>query len=168
MTIALRAIGADDWRLFRELRLEALREAPYAFETTLAEWQGDRDTEERWKQRLTDVPFNAVAYLDGEPVGIVSGTQPSEDSVTELISMWVAPVARGKGVGEALVDAVVSWAHAQRIAKVSLDVREDNGRAKALYTRCGFIDQGRISEHVGPQERRMVIPIKRINKCPTY
>ena len=62
--IALRTLTADDWQLWRELRLEALREAPYAYGSTLAQWQGAGDTEQRWRYRLDSVQFNVVAYLD--------------------------------------------------------------------------------------------------------
>ncbi len=94
----VRSIGADDWRLWRELRLEALREAPYAFSSTLADWQGDGDTEQRWRARLTSVPFNVVAYFDDAAAGIVSGTAPDAENTVELISMWVAPFG-GDGMG---------------------------------------------------------------------
>ena len=154
-TLVIRRISPDEWQLFREVRLAALEEAPYAFETALADWQGDRDTEARWRRRLTDVPFNVVAYLDGRPCGMAGGTAASANREIELISMWVSPRARGKGVGEALIDAVVGWARTQRVERVSLDVWEDNERAIALYARCGFVDEGR-NEQPGPPERRMV------------
>lgn len=155
--IALRVLAVDEWRLFRELRLEALREAPHAFGSTLVDWQGERDTEQRWRQRLTDVPFNAIAYLNGSPAGIVSGTKPNAGGAIELISMWVAPFARGKGVADALVNAVVCWSREQHVDKVALDVMESNERAKAFYRRCGFADQGRVenTEDARP-ERRML------------
>ena len=150
-------ISADEWRLFRQLRQEALREAPYAFGSTLANWQGDGDAEQRWRDRLTEVPFNVVAYYDGAPAGIVSGTHPDENGQAELISMWVAPLARGKGIGEALVDALVRWAKAQGAEHVALDVREGNERAIRLYERCGFSDRGQIATEPGaPPERKML------------
>ncbi len=34
-----RMVGVEDWQLWRDLRLEALQEAPYAFGSTLAEWR---------------------------------------------------------------------------------------------------------------------------------
>lgn len=144
-------------RSFRELRLEALREAPYGFGSKLDDWQGDGDTEQRWRQRLTDVPFNAVAYLCDLPVGMVSGTQPNADGEIELISMWVAPLARGKRVADALVDAVFGWAQEQNINDVALAVMESNDRARAFYLRQGFIDRGRIDTAPGTlPERRML------------
>lgn len=92
---SLRVIRADDWRAWRELRLEALREAPSAFGSTLAQWQGDGDTEARWRARLSDVPFNAIAEFDGTAAGIASGTALSVDGTVELISMWVAGLRAG-------------------------------------------------------------------------
>ena len=68
--IELRVLTPDDWRAWRRLRLAALAEAPYAFGSRLADWQGDGDREERWRARL-GIPgsFNVIAVLDGEPAG---------------------------------------------------------------------------------------------------
>jgi ribosomal protein S18 acetylase RimI-like enzyme len=144
--ITLHILTVDEWRLFRRLRLEALREAPYAFGSVLDDWQGDKDTERCWRQRITDVPFNVIAELDGRPSGMASGTKPNADGEVELISMWVAPFARGRRVADALVDAVITWARGQRIDRVALDVMESNDRTRAFYRRQGFVDQGRTPD----------------------
>lgn len=96
--IDLRRVTDNDWRLWRRLRLAALEEAPYAFSQKLSDWTGTGDTERRWRARLTSVPFNGVAYLDALEVGIVSGARP-KGPTGQLVSMWVTPSARGKGVG---------------------------------------------------------------------
>ncbi len=154
--ITLSPLSVDDWRLWRDLRIEALREAAYAFGSKLSDWQGPGDTEERWRARLTDVPLNIVARLDGKPVGMVSAISPDVKSA-ELISMWVAPFARGSGVGDALIQAVVSWAERQHARQVVLAVRADNERAIALYARHEFIDSGpvRNTNDGEPPERLM-------------
>lgn len=158
--IDVRAVGADEWPLWRDLRLEALREAPDAFGASLVEWQGEGDTETRWRARLSTVPFNAVAYLHGVPAGMASGTALDEDGTSELISMWVAPFARGHGVGEALVAAVIARAREEGATLLALDVVEGNAPAWALYRRCGFVDAGPAGFNPsGLPERRMVRPI---------
>lgn len=100
-------LSEDDWKMWRELRLAALAEAPYAFGSQLADWQGQGDREERWRGRLA-IPsgYNIMAILDGQPVGMASGVPADEDGVVELISMYVAPRGRGRGVGDRLLGAV--------------------------------------------------------------
>ncbi len=140
--IHLRKIGVDDWPLWRRLRLHALEEAPYAFGSRLADWQGHGDTETRWRGRLSDVPLNIVAECQETAAGMVSATARAPDGTIELISMWVAPLARGSGVGDLLVDAVIQWACEQHASRVALAVVEGNERALALYRRHGFTDAG--------------------------
>ena len=156
--ISLQVVGAEDWAGWRELRLAALAEAPYAFSSTLEDWTGAGDTEERWWARLSSVPFNVVAYVDANPAGMVRGTLPDGSGTAELLSTWVSPAARGLGVGDALVDAVVRWARKQMASRLRLGVREANEHATALYRRQGFVDSGLFLDgHSGsPPEREMV------------
>jgi ribosomal protein S18 acetylase RimI-like enzyme len=159
--INLRKIGVDDWPLWRILRLEALAEAPYAFSATLAYWLGEGDTETRWRRRLSDVPLNIVAEWQKTSAGMVSGTAPGSEGSVELISMWVAPFARGHGIGDSLVNAVIEWAREQQASKVILAVFEGNERAFALYRRHGCIDLGArtgTSSEVAP-ERKMALSL---------
>jgi ribosomal protein S18 acetylase RimI-like enzyme len=154
--VAIEVLTDAGWRDWRQLRLQALTEAPAAFGSTLAEWTGAGDTEARWRGRLASVPVNLVARLDGKAAGMVSATSPNGDAV-ELISMWVAPKARGRGVGAALIHAVVDWARHQHVAQVVLDVREGNEPAIRLYEREGFVDVGSSPfSDAGAPERRMV------------
>jgi ribosomal protein S18 acetylase RimI-like enzyme len=140
--ITLRKIGVNDWSLWRKLRLQALEEAPYAFGSKLADWQGRGDTETRWRGRLSDVPLNIIAEWQKAAAGMASATAPGSDGEVELLSMWVAPFARGHGVGDALVNAVIKWAGEQQASRVALAVFESNERAFALYRRHGFIEAG--------------------------
>lgn len=52
--------------------------------------------------------------------------------------LFVAPEARGKGVGTALLDAICDEAKRRGYDEVRLDVIDTNTRAKALYKREGF------------------------------
>lgn len=142
--IVLRVLTADDWPTWRRLRLEALADAPYAFGSTLADWLGEGDTEERWRARLGLVAsHNLVAMLDDEPVGMVSGVPVDRArSAAELISMWVAPKARARGVGDALLLGVEAWARARGAESLRLAVSEGNAAAAGLYERHGFADTG--------------------------
>jgi ribosomal protein S18 acetylase RimI-like enzyme len=82
---------------------------------------------------------------------MASGSAPNPDGSVELISMWVAPFARGRGVSDALAKAVIEWAREQQASTVTLGVLEGNERAVAFYRRHGFIpvgaNPGAVTEH---------------------
>lgn len=146
-------IGPADWRTFRAVRLASLSESPAAFGSRYADWVDA--PAERWRSRLTRVPLNLVAREGSEVVGVVSGQLVDEDWV-ELISMWVAPAARGTGAAGRLIDRVVEWATDQGRA-TCLMVRTDSTRAAKAYERAGFVDVGVPEGWPAdePRERRM-------------
>jgi ribosomal protein S18 acetylase RimI-like enzyme len=157
-SISLERIDVHAWKLWRELRLEALREAPDAFGSTLAQWLDA--PESRWIQRLESVPFNLIARLFGEPAGIVSCIEPRDGGVAELISLWVAPFARGRGVADTLIQAVIAWAAEQNASGVMLAVRANNTRAIELYRRNAFADAG---PHPDPESACELVMIRYLN-----
>ena len=147
VVLELRTLGPDDWPLWRELRLEALADAPQAFGSTLAQWQGSGDLEERWRSRLS-IPgaSDFVVLLDGAAAGMVSGVPGEDGESVELISMWVSPAARGRGVGDFLIQAVERWGTERGAKALRLSVMPDNGSAIALYERNGFVDTGELGD----------------------
>jgi len=117
--VEVRVIDAAGWRALRDVRLEALQDAPYAFESTY-----EREVafvEADWQRRIAG-GGSFLAYapeLAAAPIGIVGGFE-AEPGTIELVSLWVHPRARGHGVGEALVGAVRNWARAKGAARVHL------------------------------------------------
>lgn len=81
---------------------------------------------------LAGVAALAVAYADGAPCGF-AGTQ---DGKVEML--FVAPEARGRGVGRALLEHAMEHEDA-----VTLDVNEQNPQARGFYERMGFRVEGR-------------------------
>jgi GNAT superfamily N-acetyltransferase len=140
--VLVRGTVADDWQALRDIRLEALQDAPTAFGSTY-----ERETERgeaHWRDRIarggTFLAF-VPEVTSSEPAGLIGGYQ--EDPVTvELVSMYVRPRARGRSVGEALVATVIAWARNKSAAEVRLWVTETNAPARALYERCGFAPTG--------------------------
>ena len=97
-----------------------------------------------WRDRIAR-GGTFLAYLPevdaSEPVGLAGGYQAGPGTVG-LISMFVRPEARGHGVGEALISAVLDWARARNASSVHLWVTETNKYARLLYERCGFSPTG--------------------------
>jgi len=137
--VLVRATTLADWRALRDIRLQGLRDAPDAFGSTYA---GESAFDESvWHQRATrDGSFIALIPEAGA-AGLAGGLQEA-GGVVELVSMFVRPQARGRGVGEALIDAVAGWARARDATSVHLWVTETNKPARRLYERCGFAATG--------------------------
>ena len=64
----------------------------------------------------------------------------SEGYVTNIA---VTKLARGRGIGKALVDALINFGKEQNLAFISLEVRESNIPAISLYKKCDFKDMGK-------------------------
>lgn len=143
--VDVEVVDGDRWEQVRALRLAALEDAPDAFGSTLAEEQDQ--PEEWWRARLgRDDVWSFVATLDGAPAGLAivgrrAGAAPP--GILGLFAVWVAPAARGCGVGDALMVAAVSHARSVGAVRLMLDVGIRNGRAAALYERHGFVPTGR-------------------------
>jgi ribosomal protein S18 acetylase RimI-like enzyme len=61
----------------------------------------------------------------------------------------VHPGFRNQGVGEALMRDLMVWAQqAPRVEKIELLVRATNARAIHLYSKLGFVEEGRFRNRV--------------------
>ena len=56
--------------------------------------------------------------------------------------MWVEPAWRGRGVGRALLQEVISWGQERGLKRLGLWAPDHNLAAIALYARAGFRDTG--------------------------
>jgi GNAT superfamily N-acetyltransferase len=140
----IRRVSEDDWRVMRDIRLDALRETPEAFGSTYA--REAVFTEADWRRRASGHGFLAylpacVPELGNGPVGIVGGVEDAP-GIAQLVSMWVRPQARGRHVGTSLIAAIVDWARKRDIGRLNLWVTDTNQAARLLYERCGFTPTG--------------------------
>jgi ribosomal protein S18 acetylase RimI-like enzyme len=143
--VCIRVFQPHEWRIYRDLRLRALQDAPDAFGATLADERAYAD--DFWSSRLhaacaaTDLPL--VAELDDRPAGLAWGRiEPSNRDTAYLYQMWVAPECRGLGAGSMLLQAVIDWAGSQHARFMILGVTCGNSAATKLYTAAGFTPVG--------------------------
>jgi [ribosomal protein S18]-alanine N-acetyltransferase len=80
-----------------------------------------------------------VASIDGEDAGFALSRTMADEA--ELLLLATHPKARGRGVGGALLRAVVAEAAERGAACVHLEVRATN-EAVSLYAREGFAKVG--------------------------
>jgi ribosomal protein S18 acetylase RimI-like enzyme len=160
--ISVHRLGEEEWQRGKAIRLRALEDSPDAFGRLLGEELLFDDG--LWQERLSRpnvATFVAVMGEGGDDAGLVTGA-PYDEAVG-LFSMWVAPEARGRGVGGALIDTLVDWARSNGNSELLLDVGDDNEPAIALYRRKGFERTGVIGtlpsprEYIAEHQRRRVL-----------
>jgi ribosomal protein S18 acetylase RimI-like enzyme len=92
------------------------------------------------KQHPTTLIF--LAYCDERAIGIatcfVGFSTFAARGLINIHDLAVLPAYRGRGIGKMLLEAVEHLAREREYAKVTLEVQENNRRARHLYHRAGF------------------------------
>lgn len=78
-----------------------------------------------------------VARLNGEPVGC-GGIKPMSSDAAYLKRMWIAPGARGLGLGRRLLTALEERARSIGYRMVKLETNKALTEARQLYRSCGY------------------------------
>ena len=145
----IQRLSIDEARRLRHVRLRALADTPDAFGSTYAEVAAHPLAE--WSKQLQEIA-TFVAVHDGKDLGLVRCASDEHHHDTAwLISMWVTPEARGQGVGNALIDAVIECARSSGASRLLLDVGDHNQQAIALYACKGFQPNGQTGSLPAPR-----------------
>jgi len=95
-------------------------------------------SQQTWWAELAGRPRrDYVAEVEGAEVLGYAGLDHGGD-VADVMTIAVAPSARGRGLGRRLLDELETRARAGRAASVMLEVRADNAAAIGLYDRAGY------------------------------
>lgn len=98
----------------------------------------DAWSEQTWWAELAGRPRrDYVAGVEGGEVIGYAGLDHGGE-VADIMTVAVAPPARGHGLGRKLLDELEVRAVARRAASVMLEVRADNSSAIGLYERAGY------------------------------
>lgn len=142
----LRLHDSGDIEAYRDVRLRALRLAPYAYLTTLAEAE-ERDAEalREFTERMaaSEEIAGFVLERDGGGFGGLASVRLEPDGAgAEVNQMWVDEDLRGAGWGEELLASCERFAAEAGAQRVTLWVADDNPRAERLYARFGYVRTG--------------------------
>jgi ribosomal protein S18 acetylase RimI-like enzyme len=148
--IAIEPITPLNVSSFKDVRLRALQEAPYAFGSTYArEVQFDHAEWARRVERWNGERGVGFIAMDGATACGIAGSLLDENNPTRahLVSMWTAPTHRQLGIGRLLVDAVLGWARTRNVHTLLLMVTSNNDPAIRFYERLAFTKTGRTEPY---------------------
>jgi len=142
--IDVRQIRDGEWERLRNIRLQALADTPSAFATTLAQAQAFPDN--LWQERAiagaAGVDQITVLAVSGErTIGmtIALGRPNSDHRIVPIVSVFVTPSERRKGVAGRLLGIAQAWARDQGGSRTSLWVEEENVPARSFYESIGYV-----------------------------
>jgi ribosomal-protein-alanine N-acetyltransferase len=147
LPVVIRAFRAEDAPAVTRI----LREAPEA-----AHW-----TEETRRESLSlagTVVF--VSESDGKVTGFLIGRHVVDEA--EVLNLAVAPQARRRGEGGALLKAATDEFLARGAKRGYLEVRESNTAAIAFYVKNGFSQVGRRSGYYRDPDEAAVVMEKKL------
>ena len=143
MEFYTRRLGPEDPQAYINIRLTALLDTPESFARSFKEEVGE--TRDNIAQRLAETPDKFILGTFDERdclVGIVGfgySLQSEFKATGVLWGMYVLTQYRGMGVGQALIDKLLSIASTiTGVEQVQLSVISTNRAAKDLYLRAGF------------------------------
>jgi RimJ/RimL family protein N-acetyltransferase len=99
------------------------------------------DVDERADQFARSADASIVAEAGGRVIGMIH-VEASRHGFGEF-GMHVDRDWRGSGVGTALLRAAIDWSRGQGLHKLCLEVFPHNTAGIALYSKCGFVEEGR-------------------------
>ena len=129
----LQALRPDDWPAVREIYEAGIATGDATFETAAPSWQ-DWDATHLADHRL-------VARDGGRVVGWTALAPVSDRCAYAGVaedSIYVAPDVQGRGVGRALLGAVVASAEQGGIWTVQTGIFPENQASVRLHQACGF------------------------------
>jgi len=141
--VRVRPMAPGDWPRVAEIYAEGIATGDATFESEVPGW-------ENWDAAHLESP-RLVAELYGDTAGWAALAPYSDRCVyggVGEVSVYVAGPARGRGVGGALLEALVAGAEAAGIWTLQAGVFPENEGSLALHERAGFRRVG-LRERIG-------------------
>lgn len=133
--------------------IEAL-DASYQATRDCPALQGLRDTEDVLDGHMAAGTFRedlwSLVEVDGRAAGVMLLNPIPAQRCLELVYFGLAPFARGRGIGRALMHRALKVASSTALPTMTLAVDQDNASAMHLYQSAGFYRVGRKHAFIKP------------------
>jgi len=148
--VTVRAMTVADWPAVERIHAEGIATRSATFETAPPTWT-EFDAGHTADHRLVAVLPRPAGGAPDQVVGWAACSRANSRCVYRgvlEISVYVAAEARGRGVGSALMAALVEQTEAAGVWTLQAGVFPENTGSLALHRRFGFRDVGR-RERIG-------------------
>jgi len=128
----------NDWKQVREIYLEGIRSGNSTFETDAPSW-------EKWNDSHLEIA-RLVMRDDETVIGWAALSPVSKRDVyrgVAEVTVYVTESARGKGIGRALLEALIAESEKNDIWTLQASIFPENIASVELHLRCGFREIGR-------------------------
>ena len=115
-----------------------------------------------WSEKMLREELGGGIFLVAEQDGEVQGYVGCQTVLDEgyITNVAVSPDCRRQGIARALIAELMAKAEENKLAFVTLEVRESNAPAIALYTGAGFVPVGkRKNFYSNPTENAVLMTI---------
>ena len=138
MSYRITPMQPADWPTVREIYGEGIATGQATFETQLPDWE-KRDSSHRQDCRL--IARQGDQVFGWAALSPVSG-RPVYSGVAE-VSVYVAAAARGRGVGTALLKALIKESESRGVWTLQAGIFPENTASIAIHKSCGFHEVGK-------------------------
>jgi len=128
----------NDWEQVREIYLEGIRSGNSTFETDAPSWK-------KWNDSHLEIA-RLVMRDDETVIGWAALSPVSKRDVyrgVAEVTVYVTASARGKGIGRALLEALIAESEKNGIWTLQASIFPENTASVELHLRCGFREVGR-------------------------
>ena len=122
-----------DWPAVRRIYAEGMGTGRATFDTTIPDWDAWNAAHRPDARLVARLDRHVVAWAALMPVSV----RPCYAGVAE-VSIYVAAAAQGRGLGRALLQALVEAAEGAGIWTLHSSIHADNPTSVRLHERAGF------------------------------
>ena len=129
----IRALAEDDWPAVAAIYAEGIATRNATFETAVPSWEAWNASHQAEHRLVAEEGGRVVGWAALSPVS----DRCCYAGVAEN-SVYVAAEARGRGIGRALLEQLISATEAAGLWTIETGIFPENEASVALHERCGF------------------------------
>ncbi len=142
-----------------EVRLATTQDVSGIYTVSSSSLKRDSWTEDMYRREFMDSTkryFVAYSTLDPEIIlGFVGYAQVFDEA--HIMNLAVDEKSRRKGIASLLVNALIKDAKNRGVESATLEVRESNNGARALYNKLGFREVGVRPDYYPDREGAVIL-----------